>query len=84
MITIDQGQYMDRYQGIVKLEGNSLKSSAEEYFQASEQLPTHLMISCDKTEDGTWTAAAIMIQHLARSTEDERADGGSCPYRTSG
>ncbi|PCI34503.1 MAG: Hsp33 family molecular chaperone [Alphaproteobacteria bacterium] len=72
MITIDQGQYMDRYQGIVKLEGNSLKNSAEEYFLASEQLPTHLMISCDKAEDGIWTAAAIMIQHLARSTVDER------------
>ncbi|MCK5424767.1 MAG: Hsp33 family molecular chaperone HslO [Emcibacter sp.] len=74
MITIDQGQYMDRYQGIVKLEGNSLKKSAEEYFQTSEQLPTHLMISCDKGADGRWTAAAIMIQHLARNTADEIKD----------
>lgn len=70
MITMDQGQYMERYQGIVKLVGNSLKDSAEEYFQTSEQLPTHLMISCDKGEDGRWAAAAIMIQHLARNTEE--------------
>lgn len=74
MITMDQGQYMDRYQGIVNLKDHSLKSSAEEYFHSSEQLPTHLMISCDKTQDGTWSAAAIMIQHLARNTEDEQKD----------
>ncbi|MCF8475262.1 MAG: Hsp33 family molecular chaperone HslO [Emcibacter sp.] len=72
MITMDQGQYMDRYQGIVKLEGGSLKKSAEEYFYASEQLPTKLMISCDKQRDGSWCAAAIMIQHLARNTTDEK------------
>ncbi len=76
MITIDQGQYMDRYQGIVKLEGGSLKKSAEEYFQTSEQLPTHLMISCDQGADGRWSAAAIMIQHLAGKDreENERQD----------
>lgn len=71
MITIDQGQYMDRYQGIVTLKDNSLKTSAEEYFQTSEQLPTHLMVDCDKGEGGRWSAASIMIQHLARNTEDD-------------
>lgn len=71
VITMDQGQYMNRYQGIVKLEGNSLRKSAEEYFQTSEQLPTHLVIDCDKTEDGRWSAAAILIQHLARNTTEE-------------
>jgi len=32
------------------------------------------MISCDKGEDGQWTAAAIMIQHLARSSAEETQD----------
>ncbi len=73
MITMDQGRHMDRYQGIVKLQDGSLKQSAEEYFQTSEQLPTRLMVACDKNKcdknkNGRWTAAAIMIQHLAGDT----------------
>ncbi|MBL4802609.1 MAG: Hsp33 family molecular chaperone HslO [Emcibacter sp.] len=71
VITMDQGQYMDRYQGIVKLKNHSLKESAEEYFRTSEQLPTHLVLSCDKGPDGRLRAAAIMIQHLARGTSEE-------------
>ena len=71
MITMDQGQYMDRYQGIVKLTNNSLKDSAEEYFHTSEQLPTHLVVRCDKGPDGRLRAAAIMIQHLARGSTAE-------------
>ncbi len=73
VITIDQGQYMDRYQGIVKLKDNSLKESVKEYFHTSEQLPSQLMVSCDKGPDGRWQAAALMIQHLARSSKDELA-----------
>jgi molecular chaperone Hsp33 len=74
MITMDQGQYMDRYQGIVALQNHSLKESAEEYFQTSEQLPTHLMISCDRDAGGHWTAAAIMIQHLAGGNHEQARD----------
>jgi len=70
MVTMDQGKYMARYQGIVKLEQNSLKKSAQEYFLTSEQLPTCLMITCDKNHQGDWTAAAIMIQHLARNSKE--------------
>ncbi|MBT5187835.1 MAG: molecular chaperone Hsp33 [Kordiimonadaceae bacterium] len=71
-ITIDQGKFMERYQGIVKLEGASLTHAAEEYFRSSEQLPTKVMISCEKDENGFWQAGAIMIQHYARNTEDEK------------
>ncbi len=74
MITMDQGRYMDRYQGIVKLQDGSLKQSAEEYFLTSEQLPTRLMVCCDRDEGGRWTAAAIMIQHLAGDTENTPQD----------
>lgn len=70
-ITIDQGKFMDRYQGIVSLEGESLTDAAEEYFKSSEQLPTKVMLSCEKAENGIWRAGAIMIQYYARSTEEE-------------
>ncbi|HET8728674.1 MAG TPA: Hsp33 family molecular chaperone HslO, partial [Alphaproteobacteria bacterium] len=39
-MTIDQGNHMDRYQGIVALEGGSLEDAAHTYFQQSEQTPT--------------------------------------------
>lgn len=70
-ITIDQGKFMERYQGIVKLEGENLSEAAEEYFKSSEQLPTKVKLACEKDADGKWQAAAIMIQHYARNTEDE-------------
>ena len=70
-ITIDQGKFMERYQGIVSLDGESLTDAAEEYFRSSEQLPTKVMLSCDKDENGVWQAGAIMIQHYARNTEEE-------------
>lgn len=70
-ITIDQGKFMERYQGIVKLEGENLTDAAEEYFRSSEQLPTKVMLSCEKDDNGIWHAGAIMIQHYARNTEDE-------------
>jgi molecular chaperone Hsp33 len=70
-ITIDQGKFMERYQGIVRLEGEHITDAAEEYFRSSEQLPTKVMLSCEKDENGKWQAAAIMIQYYARNTEDE-------------
>jgi len=70
-ITIDQGSFMERYQGIVKLEGDTITHAAEEYFRSSEQLPTKIILACDQDEHGIWQACAIMIQHYARSAEGE-------------
>lgn len=72
-ITIDQGKFMERYQGIVRLEGDNITSAAEEYFRSSEQLPTRVMLACEKNAEGEWQAGAIMIQHYARSAEDEHS-----------
>ena len=72
LITIDQGKFMDRYQGIVALEGETLSEAAVEYFQSSEQLPSRVRIVCERGADGKWSGAAIMIQHLARNTDLER------------
>ncbi len=41
-MTVDQGSDMERYQGIVALDGGGLEGAAHEYFQQSEQIPTRL------------------------------------------
>lgn len=69
MITIDQGADTDRYQGIVELMDNDLVKSAEEYFRASEQLPSKIILACTQDEAGHWKAGALLLQHLASNTE---------------
>lgn len=69
MITMDQGKYMDRYQGIVALEGKSLSDAAENYFKSSEQLPSKVMLECDGK-----SAGGVLIQHLAGSPEVDPDD----------
>jgi molecular chaperone Hsp33 len=78
-ITIDQGEDMDRYQGIVALEGGSLTDAAQAYFSQSEQLPSFLRLAVARHflageggEPGRWCwrAGGLMIQNLAR-------DGGT-------
>ena len=41
--TLDQGEYTERYQGIVSLEEKSISKSAELYFNNSEQLETKFL-----------------------------------------
>jgi molecular chaperone Hsp33 len=43
--TVDQGEYMQRYQGMVQLDGQSLEEAAVHYFRQSEQLPTEIRLS---------------------------------------
>jgi molecular chaperone Hsp33 len=75
-ITIDQGGDMDRYQGIVALEGESLTEAALAYFRQSEQLPTFLRLAVARHyqageggRGGTWQwrAGGLMIQTLAKA-----------------
>ena len=47
-MTIDQGAYMQRYQGIVQLDGASLEDVARIYFRQSEQIPTDVRLSVAK------------------------------------
>ncbi len=44
-MTVDQGPDMERYQGIVPLDGNTLTEAAHTYFAQSEQIPTRLRLS---------------------------------------
>lgn len=62
--TVDQGEYSDRYQGIVKLSGNSLLDCIHHYFAQSEQISTSIRMAVGKEENGNWRAGAIMLQHM--------------------
>ena len=45
-LTVDQGVHMDRYQGIVALEGHEgLEEVAHTYFMQSEQIPTRVRLA---------------------------------------
>jgi molecular chaperone Hsp33 len=70
-MTVDQGQDMERYQGIVPLGDGTLSDAAHTYFAQSEQIPTRLHLFAGpvltRGEKQThWRAGAILIQHLPR------------------
>ncbi|MDD3021774.1 MAG: Hsp33 family molecular chaperone HslO [Alphaproteobacteria bacterium] len=62
--TVDQGEYMERYQGIVELRGKSLEDSIHHYFAQSEQIGTSIKMAVKQDEKGQWRAGAIMLQHV--------------------
>ena len=81
-MTIDQGPDMDQYQGIAAIEGSSLSSCAEHYFNQSEQIPTRLHLACGQAidDDGShWSGAGIMIQKIA---DDEARADATPPWET--
>ncbi|CAN5449199.1 Hsp33 family molecular chaperone [soil metagenome] len=55
---------VERYQGIVPLEGVSLGKAAEYYFTQSEQIPSYVQIATEHGADGRCLASGILIQHL--------------------
>ena len=83
-MTVDQGAHMERYQGIVALEGGSLEDVAHTYFQQSEQVPTLVRLAVAqlsrKGERGTrWRAGGVLVQYLpphgVRTMPDLPGDG---------
>jgi molecular chaperone Hsp33 len=68
-MTVDQGTHMDRYQGIVALEGESLEQVAHRYFQQSEQIPTGVRLAvAEVTRRGDphphWRAGGLLVQYM--------------------
>lgn len=61
--TVDQGDYTDRYQGIVELTGGSLGESIHHYFRQSEQMQAGFKLAAAKV-DGHWRSGALMLQRL--------------------
>lgn len=74
-LTVDQGEYTQRYQGIVALDGSNLEEVAKTYFRQSEQIPTDVRLSVAKLiergEDGKpveqWRAGGLIVQFLPDS-----------------
>ena len=71
-ITIDPDTDLERYQGVVPLEGNGLAEVAMTYFEQSEQIPTAIRISVAtlatrgaQGRESHWRAGGMLIQNLA-------------------
>lgn len=62
--TCDQGPDMDRYQGIVAIEGETLSDMTGHYFRTSEQLQSQVHLACARTPAG-WRASALVIERVA-------------------
>lgn len=93
-MTVDQGKHMQRYQGIVALDGKSLEEVAQSYFKQSEQIPTFVRLAVaenitpKQNSDGSehhWTAGGVLVQFLPEM-EDKLTtrdiSGGDAPKGT--
>jgi molecular chaperone Hsp33 len=69
-LTIDPGGHMDRHQGIVSLDAETLTTAAHTYFRQSEQLPTFIRLAVARhysaaAKSWTWRAGGLMIQYVS-------------------
>jgi molecular chaperone Hsp33 len=62
--TVDQGLKVERYQGIVTLNHETLPHALEHYFNQSEQLETKILMASEKTEKGIWKSSALLLQQM--------------------
>src|SRR5215470_9638456 len=74
--TVDQGDFAERYQGIVELTGATLADCVHHYFRQSEQLDSVVKVAAGRAAGG-WRAGALMLQRLppAAGAADEVEDG---------
>lgn len=91
-LTVDQGAHMNRYQGIVEMQGESLEDMAQAYFLQSEQIPTLVRLavaqSVERGDGGRarWRAGGFLAQYLPADLRqvpprdlhpgDDPSDGG--------
>jgi len=79
-MTVEQGRTMQRYQGYVPLQEETLEQAAHTYFRQSEQIPTRIRLAVaemyDRDERGaarkSWRAGGIIGQFLPVSEERVR------------
>ncbi len=74
-MTIDPGPDMERYQGVVPLDGGTLSAAADAYFRQSVQLPTFIRIAIARQYEAargdvpagwSWRAGGLMVQKLSQ------------------
>jgi len=68
VLTIESADLATRYQGMVAVEGDSVRHAIESYFEQSEQLPTRLWLAVDEH-----CAAGMLLQRVPGKAEDEDA-----------
>jgi molecular chaperone Hsp33 len=88
-MTVDQGAQMNRYQGVVPLEGESLEVAAHTYFRQSEQIPTRVRLAVAELQERdagavrhSWRAGGVLVQFLPAAPERIRRQdlpGGDVP-----
>jgi molecular chaperone Hsp33 len=75
-MTIDPGDEMDRYQGVVELDGDTLGQCAERYFQQSEQTPTRIRLAVGESVQAgggsVWRGGGALMQQIA--SDEARGD----------
>ncbi len=76
-MTIDRGPDMNRYQGLVALDGGNLEDAAHEYFLRSEQIPTRVRLAVAEElrrgERRRKPPLACRRRHASISAESARA-----------
>jgi len=75
--TVDQGNNMERYQGIVELHEDGLIASVKHYFNQSEQIKTSFKLAIHP-QDEICRAGAIMIQHIPDENDERAEDKEEC------
>ncbi|AGF74002.1 Hsp33-like chaperonin [Bartonella australis AUST/NH1] len=81
--TIDQGAHMQRYQGIVALDGENLQKVSCNYFGQSEQIPTDIRLAVavlvNRDQQGevkkSWRAGGILTQLLPQASLQDKTYG---------
>jgi molecular chaperone Hsp33 len=74
-LTIDQGTYMQRYQGVVAIEGQGLERAALQYYMQSEQIPSRFRLAASEM-NGAWQASGLMLQYMPQVSTHQDFDGG--------
>ena len=67
---------MNRYQGVIALEGQGFERAAHHYFERSEQIPTLVRLAVGETVEArgrAWRAGGLIVQYLPGSPQ-RRAD----------
>lgn len=70
-VTLDQTDTNERYQGIVPLEGEGIPAAIEQYFRASEQIPTLIRANFGGDAQSGWIAGGILLQYLPRGEDGQ-------------
>ena len=71
--TVDQGQHMQRYQGLVELSGQCLSECVQHYFRQSEQITTAVKLATQRIDSG-WMSSALMLQKLPEQQISEKSN----------